>query len=168
MLTWLAEYLAQYDSGFNVFSYITLRAILAVLTALVIAFVVGPAMIRRLSAYKLGQPVRDDGPQTHLTKAGTPTMGGALILVAIGVSTLLWGDLTNRYVWVVLGTTMAFGLIGLVDDYRKLVLQDPKGLPRAGSTCGSPWRVSRRHGFSTPLPLRRPRPSSSCPSSRTW
>jgi phospho-N-acetylmuramoyl-pentapeptide-transferase len=129
MLTWLAEYLSQYDSGFNVFSYITLRAILAVLTALVIAFVVGPAMIRRLSAYKLGQPVRDDGPQTHLTKAGTPTMGGALILVAIGVSTLLWGDLTNRYVWVVLGTTMAFGVIGLVDDYKKLVLQDPKGLP---------------------------------------
>jgi len=129
MLTWLAEYLSQYDSGFNVFSYITLRAILAVLTALVIAFVVGPGMIRRLSAYKLGQPVRDDGPQTHLTKAGTPTMGGALILVAIGVSTLLWGDLGNRYVWVVLATTMAFGLIGLVDDYKKLVLQDPKGLP---------------------------------------
>ena len=129
MLTWLAEYLSQYDSGFNVFSYITLRAILAVLTALVIAFVVGPGMIRRLSAYKLGQPVRDDGPQTHLTKAGTPTMGGALILVAIGISTLLWGDLGNRYVWVVLATTMAFGLIGLVDDYKKLVLQDPKGLP---------------------------------------
>ena len=129
MLTWLAEYLSQYDSGFNVFSYITLRAILAVLTALVIAFVVGPGMIRRLSAYKLGQPVRDDGPQTHLTKAGTPTMGGALILVAIGVSTLLWGDLGNRYVWVVLATTMAFGLIGLVDDYKKLVLRDPKGLP---------------------------------------
>ncbi len=129
MLTWLAEYLAQFDSAFNVFRYITLRSILAVLTALIIAFVVGPGMIRRLSAYKMGQPVRDDGPETHLTKAGTPTMGGALILVAIGISTLLWGDLTNRYIWVVLVTTLAFGLIGLIDDYKKLVLQDSRGLP---------------------------------------
>ena len=128
MLNYLAEYLAQYQSGFNVFRYITLRAILSVLTALLIAFVVGPAMIRRLSAYKIGQTVRDDGPETHLTKAGTPMMGGALILVAIAVSTLLWGDLGNRYVWVVLVTTLAFGLIGLVDDYKKLVLRDPKGL----------------------------------------
>ena len=128
MLTWLTEYLAQFHSGFNVFGYITLRAIFAVLTALIIAFMVGPSMIRRLSAYKIGQTVRDDGPESHLTKAGTPTMGGALILVAIAVSTLLWGDLTNRFVWIVLLTTMAFGLVGLVDDYRKLVLQDPKGL----------------------------------------
>ena len=128
MLNYLTDYLAQYHSGFNVFRYITLRAILSVLTALIIAFVVGPGMIRRLSAYKIGQTVRDDGPQSHLTKAGTPTMGGALILVAIAVSTLLWGDLQNRYVWVVLITTLAFGLIGLVDDYRKLVLRDPKGL----------------------------------------
>ena len=128
MLTWLAEYLAQIDSGFDVFRYITLRAVLAVLTALVIAFVVGPGMIRRLSRYKIGQTVRDDGPQTHLTKAGTPTMGGALILVSVAVSTLLWGDLTNRYVWVVLVTTMIFGLVGLVDDYKKLVKRDPKGL----------------------------------------
>ncbi|MEN8174667.1 MAG: phospho-N-acetylmuramoyl-pentapeptide-transferase [Pseudomonadota bacterium] len=128
MLTYLAEYLAQFNSGFNVFRYITLRTILAVLTALMIAFVVGPGMIRRLAAYKVGQTVRDDGPQSHLTKAGTPTMGGALILVAIAISTLLWGDLQNRYVWVVLITTLAFGLIGLVDDYRKLVLRDARGL----------------------------------------
>ena len=88
-------------------------------------------MIRRLSAYKIGQTVRDDGPQSHLSKAGTPTMGGALILVAIAVSTLLWGDLSNRYVWVVLLTTLAFGLIGLVDDYKKLVKRDPRGLAGA-------------------------------------
>ena len=129
MLNYLTDFLAQYHSGFNVFRYITLRAILSVLTALIIAFVVGPGMIRRLSAYKIGQTVRDDGPQSHLTKAGTPTMGGALILVAVAVSTLLWGDLQNRYVWVVLITTLAFGLVGLVDDYRKLVLRDPQGLP---------------------------------------
>jgi len=128
MLTYLAEYLSQFDSGFNVFRYITLRAILAVLTALLMAFLVGPAMIRHLSTYKIGQTVRDDGPQTHLTKAGTPTMGGALILVAIAVSTLLWGDLGSRYVWIVLLTTLAFGVIGLVDDYKKLVLRDPRGL----------------------------------------
>ena len=128
MLTWLADYLAQFDGGFNVFRYITLRAVLSVLTALIIAFVVGPGMIRRLSAYKIGQTVRDDGPQSHLTKAGTPTMGGALILVSIAISTLLWGDLTNRYVWIVLLTTMAFGVVGLVDDYKKLVKRDPRGL----------------------------------------
>jgi phospho-N-acetylmuramoyl-pentapeptide-transferase len=129
MLIWLAERLAEVDSGFNVFRYITLRTILAVLTALIISFVVGPAMIRRLSQFKIGQTVRDDGPQTHLAKAGTPTMGGALILVAVAIATLLWAKLDNRYVWVVLLTTLAFGLVGLVDDYRKLVLRDPKGLP---------------------------------------
>jgi len=114
--------------AFNVFNYITLRAVLACLTALVISFVVGPAMIRKLTAYKIGQSVRDDGPQTHLAKAGIPTMGGALILVAIAISTLLWADLSNRYVWIVLIVTLIFGLIGLVDDYKKLVLNDPKGL----------------------------------------
>ncbi len=128
MLIWLADYLVQYDPGFGVFRYITLRAILAVLTALVISFVVGPAMIRRLSRYKIGQTVRDDGPQSHLSKAGTPTMGGALILVAIGIATLLWANLDNRYVWITLLTTLAFGAVGLVDDYKKLVLKDPKGL----------------------------------------
>jgi phospho-N-acetylmuramoyl-pentapeptide-transferase len=128
MLLLLAEYLARYHSGFNVFQYLTLRTILGVLTALVISFVIGPTMIRRLSRYKSGQPVRDDGPQTHLSKAGTPTMGGLLILIAIAVSTLMWADLRNRYVWVVLIVTLLFGIVGWVDDYKKLVQQDPHGL----------------------------------------
>jgi phospho-N-acetylmuramoyl-pentapeptide-transferase len=128
MLMYLAEYLSQYHGGFNVFQDLTLRAILGVLTALVISFVVGPEMIRRLGRYQIGQPVRDDGPQTHLAKAGTPTMGGALILVAVAVATLLWADLTNRYVWVVLLVTSAFGAIGWVDDYKKLVLKNSDGL----------------------------------------
>lgn len=128
MLLYLTEYLTQFHSGFGVFQYLTLRAILGVLTALVICFVVGPAMIRKLSHYQIGQTVRNDGPITHLSKAGTPTMGGALILVAVGVSTLLWCDLTNRYVWVVFLTTMLFGVIGWVDDYKKLVKKDPEGL----------------------------------------
>ncbi len=128
MLLYLTEYLAQFYSGFNVFQYLTLRAILGVLTALIISFVVGPVMIRRLSHYQIGQTVRDDGPESHLSKAGTPTMGGALILVAIGISTLLWSDLGNRYVWVALLVTFAFGIIGFVDDYKKLVKRDPRGL----------------------------------------
>lgn len=129
MLIELANYLAIFDSSFGVVRYITLRTILAVLTALAISFLVGPAMIRRLSQYKIGQTVRDDGPQSHLSKAGTPTMGGALILVAVVVATLLWSDLGNRYVWIVLTTTLAFGVVGLWDDYRKLVLRDARGLP---------------------------------------
>ncbi|MDH5230350.1 MAG: phospho-N-acetylmuramoyl-pentapeptide-transferase [Gammaproteobacteria bacterium] len=128
MLLVLAEYLSQYHSAFNVFQYLTLRTILGVLTALIIAFVVGPGMIRRLSKYQLNQPIRDDGPETHLVKAGTPTMGGALILVAMAISTLLWADLSNRYVWVVLIVTGVFGVIGYIDDYKKLVKKDPKGL----------------------------------------
>ena len=128
MLLYLTEWLVRYESGFTVFRYITLRGILAVLTALLISFVVGPAMIRRLRRYKIGQTVRDDGPQSHLSKAGTPTMGGALMLVAVAVSTLLWADLGNRYVWLVLLATLAFGAIGLVDDYKKLVLKNPRGL----------------------------------------
>ena len=128
MLLELAQYLAKDIRAFNVFSYITLRAVLACLTALVISFIIGPAMIRRLTAYKIGQSVRDDGPQTHLTKAGTPTMGGALILVSIVVTTLLWGDLSNRFVWVVLLVTVGFGAVGWVDDYRKVVHRNPKGL----------------------------------------
>jgi phospho-N-acetylmuramoyl-pentapeptide-transferase len=129
MLHALAQWLAQDIRAFNVFGYITLRAVLATLTSLVISLVVGPAMIRKLTAYKIGQAVRDDGPQTHLTKAGTPTMGGALILVSMGVATLLWADLTNRFVWVVLIVTFGFGAIGWVDDYRKVVFRNPKGLP---------------------------------------
>ncbi len=128
MLLELARWLAHDVRGFNVFNYITLRAVLATLTALTISFVVGPMMIRKLTQYKVGQSVRDDGPQTHLIKTGTPTMGGALILVAIAVSTLLWADLSNRYVWVVLFTTMGFGIIGWVDDWRKVVHRNPKGL----------------------------------------
>lgn len=128
MLLELAKYLAHDIRGFNVFNYITLRAVLATLTALAISFMIGPKMIRKLTEYKVGQAVRDDGPQTHLVKAGTPTMGGALILVAIAVATLLWADLSNRFIWVVLVTTLGFGAIGWVDDYRKVVYKNPKGL----------------------------------------
>ena len=123
---WLAEDL--HIRAFNVFNYITLRAVLATLTALLISFIVGPVMIRKLTAYKIGQSVRDDGPKSHLTKAGTPTMGGALILISITITTLLWADLRNRYVWVVLVVTLGFGIVGWVDDYRKVVHRNPKGL----------------------------------------
>jgi phospho-N-acetylmuramoyl-pentapeptide-transferase len=129
MLLELAQWLAKDIRAFNVFSYITLRAVLACLTALVISFVIGPAMIRKLTAYKVGQAVRDDGPQTHLIKAGTPTMGGALILASITITALLWADLENRLVWVVLWVMLGFGTIGWVDDYRKVVARNPRGLP---------------------------------------
>jgi len=128
MFLTLAEYLQQYESGFSVFQYITLRAIFGTITALILSLVIGPVMIRKLSSYKIGQQIRDDGPQSHLSKAGTPTMGGALILVSIAISTLLWGDLSSEKVWVVLGVTMAFGLIGGVDDYKKLVYGNSKGM----------------------------------------
>ena len=128
MLLELAQWLAKDYRAFNVFSYITLRAVMATLTALAIALIAGPSVIRKLTAYKIGQSVRDDGPQTHLIKAGTPTMGGALILIAIGISTLLWADLTNRFVWIVLVVTLGFGAIGWVDDWRKVVHKNPKGL----------------------------------------
>src|SRR5690606_13736490 len=114
MLVWLFEWLSEYVKVLSVFQYLTLRGILGVLTALVISLVLGPAMIRKLSFYQIGQSVRSDGPQSHLSKAGTPTMGGALILVAIAVSTLRWGDLDNRYVWIVLISTRAFGGISVV------------------------------------------------------
>jgi len=128
MLLELAQWLAKDIRAFNVFGYITLRAVLACLTALVISFVIGPAMIRKLTAYKVVQAVRDDGPQTHLAKAGTPTMGGALILASIAITVLLWGDLQNRLVWIVLWVMAGFGTIGWVDDYRKVVARNPKGL----------------------------------------
>jgi len=128
MLFEIAQWLAVEVRAFNVFTYITLRVVLAALTALAISFMVGPAMIRKLAAYKIGQEVRDDGPATHLTKRGTPTMGGALILVAVVVTTLLWADLRNRYVWLVLATTLGFGAVGWVDDWRKVVRRNPKGL----------------------------------------
>ena len=128
MLFHLAEHLQQYYSGFNVFNYLTLRAILGVLTALLISFIVGPFMIRKLSILKIGQTVRHDGPETHFTKAGTPTMGGALILIAVLVATLLWADLHNRHIWVLVVTLISFGVIGWIDDYKKLVKQNPEGL----------------------------------------
>ncbi len=129
MLLWLFETLGQDIRAFNVFSYLTLRAVLATLTALTISFIVGPAVIRKLTALKIGQSVRSDGPQTHLVKAGTPTMGGALILVSVAVTTLLWADLSNAYVWVALLTLVGFGLIGWVDDWRKVVEKNSRGLP---------------------------------------
>ena len=128
MLLELTRWLAHDLRAFNVFNYITLRAVLAILTSLAISLLVGPTMIRKLTQYKVGQSVRDNGPQTHLIKAGTPTMGGALILVSIAIATLLWADLHNRYVWVVLFTTLGFGIIGWVDDWRKVVHRNPKGL----------------------------------------
>lgn len=129
MLVLLSEYLAQFYSGFTVFQYITVRTIMGVLTALLVALMVGPWMIRRLSIRQIGQVVRDDGPESHLSKAGTPTMGGALILVGIALSSLLWADLRNPYVWVSLAVTLSFGAVGWVDDYRKVFRKDPTGLP---------------------------------------
>ena len=128
MLLALANWIASDVRAFSVFGYITLRGVLATMTALVISFVVGPSMIRKLTQYKIGQAVRDDGPQSHLIKAGTPTMGGALILVSIAITTLLWADLRNRFVWVVLLVTLGFGAVGWVDDWRKVVHRNPKGL----------------------------------------
>ncbi len=129
MLLWLFQQLGQDIRAFNVFNYLTLRAVMATLTALTISFIVGPAVIRKLTALKIGQSVRSDGPQTHLVKAGTPTMGGALILVAVAVTTLLWADLSNHYVWVALLTLVGFGVIGWVDDWRKVVEKNSRGLP---------------------------------------
>ena len=129
MLMFLAEYLAQFESGFTVFQYLTLRGILAAGTALAISLLVGPTMIRRLNFHQVGQAVRDDGPQSHLSKSGTPTMGGSLILVGIVASCLLWGDLRNTYLWLALFVTLAFGAVGWVDDYRKVAQQDSRGLP---------------------------------------
>lgn len=129
MLLTLTEYLTGLYSGFNVFQYLTMRTILGVLTALLLSLLIGPLMIRRLSRYRIGQNIRNDGPQSHLQKTGTPTMGGALLLIAIVLSTLLWMDLGSRFVWVALIVTLAFGAIGWVDDYRKLVHRDPRGLP---------------------------------------
>ncbi len=128
MLLMLSQWLGHDIRLFNVFNYITLRAVLSALTALLISFMLGPWMIRKLTTLKVGQPVRDDGPQTHLVKAGTPTMGGALILASISATTLLWADLSNRYVWIALLTLAGFGAIGWVDDWRKVVAKNPKGL----------------------------------------
>lgn len=129
MLVWLAEYLEQFNNNFAVFQYLTLRGILGVMTALGISLLLGPWMIRRLNILQIGQSVRDDGPESHLSKSGTPTMGGTLILAAIFTSSLLWSDLSNRYVWVVLIVTFIFAGVGFVDDYRKVVEKNSRGLP---------------------------------------
>jgi phospho-N-acetylmuramoyl-pentapeptide-transferase len=128
MLLALTEYLARFYSGFHVFQYLTLRAILAAVTALAMALFIGPTMIGLLSRYQIGQRVRSDGPQSHLQKSGTPTMGGGLVLVAMGLGTVLWADVSSRFVWILLGTTLGFGLIGFYDDYLKLVVGNSKGL----------------------------------------
>lgn len=126
LFSWLATHV---DSGFAVFEYLTMRAVMACATALVIGLIAGPKVIRKLAELKIGQAVRQNGPQTHLTKSGTPTMGGVLVLIGIALSTLLWADLTNRFVWVVLIVTLGFGWIGWVDDYKKVVHRDPQGMP---------------------------------------
>ncbi len=128
MLLYLADFLMPLDSSFRVFQYLTFRAILGALTALIISFMIGPWMIRKLTDDKIGQSIREDGPETHFKKSGTPTMGGTLILVAITVSTLLWADLGNRYVWVILLVTVSFGVIGFIDDYKKVMLGNSDGL----------------------------------------
>ena len=128
MLIWLTEYLAQFESGFGVFKYLTLRTILSVLTSLFISFILGPYLINHLTNKKIAQSIRDDGPEAHLNKIGTPTMGGLLILLSIIFSTLCWGDISNRYILVVLIVTFLFGIIGLIDDYRKVIHNNPKGL----------------------------------------
>lgn len=128
MLLWLAQFFQQDIGVFRVFNFITFRAVFATLTSISIGLIAGPGVIRMLTRLKVGQAVRTDGPQTHLVKSGTPTMGGVLLLISIGVSTLLWADLSNRFVWVVLVVTLGFGAIGWVDDYRKVVFKDPKGM----------------------------------------
>jgi phospho-N-acetylmuramoyl-pentapeptide-transferase len=128
MLLWLAQFFKEDIGLLRVFNFITFRAVFATLTALAIGLFAGPAVIRMLTRMKVGQAVRTNGPQTHLVKSGTPTMGGVLILIAIGISTLLWSDLSNRFIWVVLVVTLGFGTVGWVDDYRKVVYKDPNGM----------------------------------------
>jgi len=128
MFLWLANLFANDIRALSAINYITLRSVLATATAMAIALALGPRMIRWLLAMKIGQAVRNDGPQTHLAKQGTPTMGGALVLTSIAMSTLLWADLSNRFVWVVMFVMLGFGAIGWVDDYRKVVHKNPKGM----------------------------------------
>ena len=128
MLLFLTQWLGESVRAFNVFNYITLRAVMATITALGISWALGPWVIRKLTEMKVGQAVRTDGPQTHLVKSGTPTMGGVLILIAIGITTLLWGDLSNKYVWTVLVVTLGYGIVGWYDDWKKVVYRDPRGL----------------------------------------
>lgn len=129
MLVWLTQWLSEYYSGFGVFNYLTLRAILAALTALGMSLLLGPILINKLHIHQVGQAIRDDGPKSHLSKAGTPTMGGALILLAVFLSTLLWGKLSNVYLWITMGVTFVFAAVGWVDDYRKVIEKNSRGLP---------------------------------------
>ncbi len=129
MLLLLSEFFSQYLNGVAVLQYLTLRGIMGVITALCLSLYLGPKMIRFLKDKQIGQSIRNDGPQSHLSKAGTPTMGGAVILLSIGISTLLWADLTSRYVWIVLAVTFIFGAVGWVDDWRKVVEKNSVGLP---------------------------------------
>ncbi len=135
MLLWLSDVLQQFHSGFSVLQYITLRSIFAAMTALLLTLFLGPWMIRKLRRLQIGQSVRDDGPKSHLSKSGTPTMGGVLILTSISISTLLWSDLNNRFVWVVLLVTLATGVVGWYDDYRKVIQKNSKGLPARWKYC---------------------------------
>lgn len=128
MLTWLTDYLAEYVSGFAVFQYLTFRTMVSLITALALALLIGPKVIQRLVHHQIGQTVREDGPQSHLSKAGTPTMGGGLILIVIFFTTLLWGKLDNHFVWVALIVTLLFGVVGWYDDYLKLSRQNSRGL----------------------------------------
>ena len=128
MLLWLTDYLSEFVSGFAVFQYLTFRTMVSVVTALLMSLLIGPVMIARLARAQIGQTIRDDGPASHFSKAGTPTMGGALILVILVVTTLLWGDLTNHYVWLVILVTLSFGAIGWVDDYLKISRKNTEGL----------------------------------------
>jgi phospho-N-acetylmuramoyl-pentapeptide-transferase len=131
MLLWLAQLLQDDIGAFRLFNYITFRAVMATITALLIGLIAGPAVIRKLTMMKYGQAVRTDGPQTHLKKHGTPTMGGVLLLIAVGIATVLWCDWSNRLIWPVIVVTMGFGAVGWVDDYRKVVRQDPEGMRSA-------------------------------------
>ncbi len=128
MLLWLTDYLSDFVRAFSVFQYLTLRSMVSAMTALLLSLIIGPIFIEKLSRQQIGQRVRLDGPKSHLTKDGTPTMGGGLIIVVITIATLFWGDLSNRYIWLVLSVTCAFGLIGWLDDYLKILRQNSDGL----------------------------------------
>jgi phospho-N-acetylmuramoyl-pentapeptide-transferase len=158
MLLWLAQYFQQDLGPLRVFNFITFRAVFATLTAMAIGLLSGPAVIRMLTRLKVGQAVRTNGPQTHLIKSGTPTMGGALILISIGISTLLWTDWSNRFVWVVLVVTLGFGAVGWVDDYRKVVYKNPEGMSSREkyfwqSLIGLAAAVYLAFSVSAPTPL---------------
>ena len=128
MLLWLTDYLSDFVRAFSVFQYLTLRSMVSAMTALLLSLIIGPIFIEKLSRQQIGQRVRLDGPESHLAKDGTPTMGGGLIIVVITIATLFWGDLSNRYIWLVLSVTCAFGLIGWLDDYLKILRQNSDGL----------------------------------------